>query len=213
MAGGLGTADRQPHSASTWRPRPQATVVRGGAGLTGLALVPLPVGFALGTLVKAPATAAPAGLIAQATAMLAKPMTAVTVAGGVTLAGGGAYVLDQLAEPPPPQAALPIGPTRPAPASAAPTAAANATPTKPAPSPRRISPYGSVVDAADRAPDRRRRPGPLPRRREAGLTLSTGDKADLKHRGESVTFRGRGYLMVRGQVMNGDRWSCRPGPP
>ncbi|WP_225993042.1 RNA polymerase sigma factor [Actinomadura rudentiformis] len=167
--------------------------------LAGLALVPLPVGFALGTLVKAPAAAAPAGLMAQATAMLAKPMAAVTLAGGVAVAGGSAYVFEELANPPPPPAALPLGPTLPAPESAEPRAAL----TPPAPSPRRISLYGSVVDTVDRAPDPRRRPGPLPRRRETGMTLSTGDKADLKHRGENVTFRGRGYLLVRWQVMNG----------
>jgi hypothetical protein len=61
-------------------------------------------------------------------------------------------------------------------------------------------PYGTVVDAVDRAPDPNARPAALPRRAESGVTSTGGPKAVMQHRGDSVTLTGRGYVLVRWQI-------------
>src|SRR4051794_39428514 len=99
---------------------------------------------------------------------------------GLRMLMGAAAQRDHVNAPPP-------GPPRPPPSRDAPGTAA---PPSPAPRTARtlrppLSLDGSVVDKIDRAPDPRHRPGTLPRRREAGVKLTTGDKADLKHCGEN----------------------------
>ncbi|MFI8894021.1 sigma-70 family RNA polymerase sigma factor [Streptomyces paradoxus] len=170
--------------------------------LAGIALVPLPVGFTLslafGGKTAAAATAAgSAGWSAKLLGALTKPAVAVTA--GATIVAGGAYVVTRPPDAPPPRAAI------------APTAAATPEPPRssapPAPTPRssppatkKTDPYGTVVDAVDRAPDPNARPAALPRRPESGITSTGGPKAVMQHRGDRVTLTGRGYVLVRWQI-------------
>lgn len=171
--------------------------------LVGIALVPLPVGFtlslALGGKTAAAATSAAtsAGWSAKLLGALTKPAVAMTA--GATIVAGGAYVVTQPPDAPPPRAAV------------APTATAGSAPPRtsapPAPTPKsspaatkKADPYGTVVDAVDRAPDPNARPPALPRRPESGITSTGGPKAVMQHRGDSVTLTGRGYVLVRWQI-------------
>ncbi|MEU5890787.1 sigma-70 family RNA polymerase sigma factor [Streptomyces sp. NPDC047461] len=180
--------------------------------LVGIVLVPLPVGFTLslafgGKTAAVAAGAASVGWSAKAMAALTQPFVAVTA--GVTIVAGGAYVVVQTPEDPPPRAAA-SSPT--AASTARPPAAPSpsATPSlSPSPSPsvtqRKVELYGTVVDAVDTAPDPNARPAALPRRPESGITSSWGAKAVMQHRGETVTLNGRGYVLVRWQIAPQDR--------
>jgi RNA polymerase sigma factor (sigma-70 family) len=177
--------------------------------LVGIALVPVPVGFtlslALGGKTAAAATAATAtaaagsvGWSAKAMAALTQPVVAVTA--GATIVAGGAYVVTQPADSPPPRVV------------ASPTAASTARPPavttspsavpSPSPTPTRtnLDLYGTVVDAVDAAPDPNARPAALPHRPESGITSTWGAKAVMQHRGEKVTLSGQGYVLVRWQI-------------
>ncbi|MFJ5999238.1 RNA polymerase sigma factor [Streptomyces sp. NPDC092370] len=167
--------------------------------LVGIALVPLPVGFTLSLALggKTAAAAGSAGWSAKLLGALTKPAVAMTA--GATIVAGGAYVVTQPPDAPPPRAAA--TPTASAP-SAPPRSAAPPAPT-PRSSPsatKTADPYGTVVDAVDRAPDPDTRPAALPRRPESGLTSTGGPKAVMQHRGDSVTLTGRGYVLVRWQI-------------
>ncbi|MFJ4245937.1 RNA polymerase sigma factor [Streptomyces iakyrus] len=179
------------------------TVVPAERLLVGIALVPLPVGFTLSlafggkTAAAVTSAATSAGWSAKLLGALTKPAVAVTA--GATIAAGGAYVVTQPPDAPPPRAAV------------APTATATAEPprtfTPPAPTPKpspsatqKADPYGTVVDAVDRAPDPDTRPAALPRRPESGITSTGGPKAVMQHRGDRVTLTGRGYVLVRWQI-------------
>ncbi|MEU0168108.1 sigma-70 family RNA polymerase sigma factor [Streptomyces iakyrus] len=186
------------------------TVVPAERLLVGIALVPLPVGFTLSlafggkTAVAAASAATSAGWSAKLLGALTKPAVAVTA--GATIVAGGAYVVTQPPDAPPPRAA--IAPTAAAtsepPRSSAPSAPAP-TP-KPSPSAtKKADPYGTVVDAVDRAPDPDTRPAALPRRPESGITSTGGPKAVMQHRGDRVTLTGRGYVLVRWQISPGSR--------
>ncbi len=181
--------------------------------LVGIALVPLPVGFTLATALggktaAAAATAtgatatasaaAPAGWSAKVLGALAKPAVAVTA--GAAIAAGGAYVVTQPPDEPPPRAAPPTAASTARPPSSAP-------PPSPTPSPSRPERqlYGTVVDAVDRAPAAVARPAALPRRADGTVTLTGAPPTGLTHRGERVTFTGRGYFRVRWQVLPGQR--------
>ncbi|MFF1695229.1 RNA polymerase sigma factor [Streptomyces sp. NPDC058257] len=207
--------------------------------LAGLALVPIPAGFALhalagvlggGTAQAATATATstvtgavaggqaaaadPVGLTGHILQLLGKPAVAATA--GLTLVAGGVYVVHDHQDPPrPPRAAAP---TPKASASTAPVTTPPAASPKPSrepedapsskskPKSEKSAPrYGSVVDRAEPAPDPSARPSTLPHRPETGLTSSAGPKAVMVHRGDSVTLRGRGYALVRWQIMPGER--------
>ncbi len=186
------------------------TVVPAERLLVGIALVPLPVGFTLSlafggkTAVAAASAATSAGWSAKLLGALTKPAVAVTA--GATIVAGGAYVVTQPPDAPPPRAAI------------APTAAATSEPPRssappaPAPTPKpspsatkKADPYGTVVDAVDRAPDPDTRPAALPRRPESGITSTGGPKAVMQHRGDRVTLTGRGYVLVRWQISPGSR--------
>ncbi|MFF8936806.1 RNA polymerase sigma factor [Streptomyces paradoxus] len=167
--------------------------------LAGIALVPLPVGFTLSLAFggKTAAAATSAGWSAKLLGALTKPAVAVTA--GATIAAGGAYVVTQPPDAAPPRAA--IAPTATAtpepPRSSAPPAA---TPRSSPPPTKKTDPYGTVVDAVDRAPDPNARPAALPRRPESGITSTGGPKAVMQHRGDRVTLTGRGYVLVRWQI-------------
>ncbi|WP_344291480.1 sigma-70 family RNA polymerase sigma factor, partial [Streptomyces synnematoformans] len=214
----LTTWDGRP--VSVWRKR-LARHIRGCSGcgaprtgivpaeqlLAGLALVPLPTGFALSLALggkTASAALVGTGWSAKAVAALGKPAAAVTA--GATLAAGGAALLvyERPADPPPRSAAPATSsspaPSTPPPASAPPSSAPPTATTEP-PDPRPAARYGSVVDAVDEAPDPGRPPGPLPRRADRGLTSTGGPSANLTHRGETVTLRGTGYVRVRWQIL------------
>ncbi|MFJ3622857.1 RNA polymerase sigma factor [Streptomyces iakyrus] len=171
--------------------------------LVGIALVPLPVGFTLSlafggkTAVAATSAATSAGWSAKLLGALTKPAVAVTA--GATIAAGGAYVVTQPPDAPPPRAA--IAPTATA-TSEPPRPSAPPAPTpKPSPSAtKKADLYGTVVDAVDRAPDPDTRPAALPRRPESGITSTGGPKAVMQHRGDRVTLTGRGYVLVRWQI-------------
>jgi hypothetical protein len=67
--------------------------------------------------------------------------------------------------------------------------------------------YGSTVDADDPAPPKNRRPERLPKRPEGTLRIAGSndndprpDVVNLIHRGENVTYQGRGYLFVEYQL-------------
>ncbi|MGX1562320.1 RNA polymerase sigma factor [Streptomyces sp. NPDC055506] len=169
--------------------------------LVGIALVPLPVGFTLslafgGKTAVAVGSAGSVGWSAKLLGALTKPAVAMTA--GATIVAGGAYVVTQPPDAPPPRAAVtptatatPSGP-EPPPSSAPPA---------PKPSPtKKADLYGTVVDAVDRAPDPNARPAALPRRPEPGITSTGGPKAVMQHRGDSVTLSGRGYVLVRWQI-------------
>ncbi|MFJ2930643.1 sigma-70 family RNA polymerase sigma factor [Streptomyces massasporeus] len=172
--------------------------------LVGIALVPLPVGFTLSLALggKTAAAATSAGWSAKLLGALTKPAVAMTA--GATIVAGGAYVVTQPPDAAPPRAAV------------TPTATAGSAPPRtsapPAPTPKssptatkKADPYGTVVDAVDRAPDPNARPAALPRRPESGITSTGGPKAVMQHRGDRVTLTGRGYVLVRWQISPGSR--------
>ncbi|MER7375907.1 RNA polymerase sigma factor [Streptomyces lanatus] len=165
--------------------------------LVGLALVPIPVGFTLSLALggKTAVAATSVGWSAKMLAALTQPAVAVTA--GATLVAGGAYVVTDTPDAPPPRAA-----TTPTAASTArppsPTVSPSATPS---PSPtRKVELYGTVVDAVDRAPDPNAEPAALPHRPESGITSTGGHHAVMNHRGDSVTLTGQGYVLVRWQI-------------
>ncbi|MEV7889092.1 RNA polymerase sigma factor [Streptomyces sp. NPDC002817] len=173
--------------------------------LVGIALVPLPVGFtlslALGGKTAAAATAAATsvGWSAKAMAALTQPVVAVTA--GATLVAGGAYVVTQPSDSPPPRVIA--GPTAASTARPPVTISPSATPSlspSPSPTPKKVDLYGTVVDAVDQAPDPDARPAALPHRPESGITSTWGAKAVMQHRGEKVTLSGQGYVLVRWQI-------------
>ncbi|WBB57726.1 sigma-70 family RNA polymerase sigma factor [Streptomyces sp. WMMC500] len=188
---------------------PRRGIVPAERLLVGLALVPLPTGFALSLALggkSASAALVTTGWSAKVLAALGKPAAAVTA--GATLAAGGAALLvyERPADPPPRSAAPstsspapPARPDTPPPTSAPPSPRPTAT-TEP-PSPRPAARYGSVVDAVDEAPDPGRPPGPLPRRADRGLTSTGGPSVNLTHRGETATLRGTGYVRLRWQIL------------
>lgn len=171
--------------------------------LVGIALVPLPVGFTLATVLGgktavATAAAAPVSWSAKVLGALAKPAVAVTA--GATIAAGGAYVVTQAPDEPAPRTAPPTAASTSRPPSSAPPPSPKPTPTRP-----RKQLYGTVVDAADRAPAATTRPATLPRRADGTVALTGAPPTGLTHRGEQVTFTGRGYFRVRWQVLPGQR--------
>jgi RNA polymerase sigma factor (sigma-70 family) len=189
---------------------PREGIVPAERLLLGLALVPLPAGFAMSLALGGKTTAAATvGWSAKVLATLGKPAAAVT-AGATIAAGGGALLVHEWPTDRPPRAAAPATPSR-TPGTPPPTHTPRAAPppsdepsdepSAPRPTPR----YGSVVDAVDEPPAPDRPPGPLPRRPEPGLTSTGGPSANLTHRGESVTLRGTGYVRVRWQIVPHER--------
>ncbi|MGW7527414.1 RNA polymerase sigma factor [Streptomyces sp. NPDC054783] len=169
--------------------------------LVGIALVPVPAGFTLSLALggkQAVAAAASASWSAKALAALTKP--AVALAAAATIVAGGAYVVvrtpDHSRHPAVTHTPTATGtPVRP---PAAPPPSPSASPTaSPTPS---ADLYGTVVDAVDRAPDPDTPPAALPHRPETGITSTGGAHAVMNHRGESVTLRGKGYVLVRWQI-------------
>ncbi|AXE88974.1 sigma-70 family RNA polymerase sigma factor [Streptomyces sp. Go-475] len=166
--------------------------------LVGIALVPLPAGFTLSLAFggKTAAAATSAGWSAKLLGALTKPAVAMTA--GATIVAGGAYVVTQPPDAPPPRAAVTPTATATTPGPPSPSAPPSA---EPSPSPStKADLYGTVVDAVDRAPAPDARPAALPRRPESGLTSTGGPKAVMQHRGDSVTFTGQGYVLVRWQI-------------
>ncbi|WP_405877287.1 MULTISPECIES: RNA polymerase sigma factor [unclassified Streptomyces] len=163
--------------------------------LVGIALVPLPVGFTLSLALggKTAAAATSVGWSAKMLGVLTKPAVAVTAS--ATIVAGGAYVVTTPHTPPPRVAVTP---------TAASTHRQPSPTAPPAPSPsatkERTELYGSVVDAVDKAPDPDTPPAALPHRPASGLTSSAGAHATMNHRGDSVTFSGQGYVLVRWQI-------------
>ncbi|MEV5438234.1 sigma-70 family RNA polymerase sigma factor [Streptomyces sp. NPDC052682] len=164
--------------------------------LAGIALVPLPAGFTLSLAFggKTAVAATSAGWSAKLLGALATPAVAVTA--GATLVAGGAYVVTQPPDAPPPRAAtLPTARAVPPPSASAP-----ARPSPSAPVTKQAGLYGTVVDTVDRAPDPDTRPAALPHRPESGVTSTGGPKAVMQHRGDRVTLSGQGYVLVRWQI-------------
>nr|WP_202121644.1 sigma-70 family RNA polymerase sigma factor [Streptomyces sp. BA2] len=176
----------------------------GLAGAGGAAGAPGGAGAAAGHA----AAADPVGLTAHLLHLLAKPAVAATA--GLSIAAGGAYVIyDQQDPPRPPRAEAP-SPEASARRSSAPATRAPIASPKPSRKPKAepepsAARYGSVVDEAEPAPDPSARPGPLSHRPETGLTSSAGPKAVMEHRGDTVTLRGRGYVLVRWQIVPAER--------
>ncbi|MGW4913387.1 RNA polymerase sigma factor [Streptomyces sp. NPDC004270] len=213
------TARWDGHPDSVWRKRlarhirgcgycgdPRDSVVPAERLLVGIALVPVPVGFTLSLALggKTAAAATSAGWSAKVLGALTKPAVAVTA--GATIVAGGAYVVVQTPDRPAPHTAT--APTAAVTGAPAPSPSATASPSpsaspsaSPSPSPSAsAAPYGSVVDAVDKAPDPDSRPGTLPHRPETGITSTGGAHAVLNHRGDNVTLTGRGYVLVRWQI-------------
>ncbi|MER6182684.1 sigma-70 family RNA polymerase sigma factor [Streptomyces sp. NPDC001652] len=177
--------------------------------LVGIALVPLPVGFTLslafgGKTAAAAAGAASVGWSAKAMAALTQPFVAVTA--GATIVAGGAYVVTQPSDSPPPRviASPTAASTARPPVAVSPSATPTPSPT-PSPAPKKADLYGTVVDTVDRAPAPDARPAALPHRPESGITSTWGARAVMQHRGETVTLSGRGYVLVRWQIAPQDR--------
>ncbi|MFE5817305.1 sigma-70 family RNA polymerase sigma factor [Streptomyces sp. NPDC056479] len=173
--------------------------------LVGIALVPVPIGFTVSlafggkTAVAATATATSVGWSAKVMAALTQPAVAVTA--GATIVAGGAYVVTQPPDAPPPRVTAPTAAStaRP-PSSPTPSVSPTATPSPSPSQTRKVELYGSAVDAVDRAPDPNADPAALPRRPESGITSTGGAHAVMNHRGDSVTLTGRGYVLVRWQI-------------
>ncbi|WP_369033185.1 RNA polymerase sigma factor [Streptomyces adonidis] len=190
----------------------EAVVVPAERLLVGIALVPLPVGFTLSlafggkTAAAATAAAASVGWSGKMLGALTKP--AVALSAGATIVAGGAYVVTQAPEDPPPAIAAPTARAQsPEAPTAAPPRSPSASPSlspSPSPSPSATRPktdvYGTVVDAIDTAPDPNARPAALPHRTETGITSTGGAHATMNHRGDSVTLTGKGYVLVRWQI-------------
>ncbi|WDV54871.1 sigma-70 family RNA polymerase sigma factor [Streptomyces coeruleorubidus] len=174
------------------------TVVPAERLLVGIALVPLPVGFTLSLAFggKTAVAATSAGWSAKLLGALTKPAVAMTA--GATIVAGGAYVVTQPPDAPPPRAA--VTPTATAASEPPPSAPPTPTPTPSPPATKKADLYGTVVDAVDRAPDPDARPAALPRRPESGITSTGGPRAVMQHRGDSVTLSGQGYVLVRWQI-------------
>ncbi|MFF5522094.1 RNA polymerase sigma factor [Streptomyces coeruleorubidus] len=174
------------------------TVVPAERLLVGIALVPLPVGFTLSLAFggKTAVAATSAGWSAKLLGALTKPAVAMTA--GATMVAGGAYVVTQPPDAPPPRAA--VTPTATATSEPPPSATPSASPTPSPSAKRKADLYGTVVDAVDRAPEPDARPAALPRRPESGITSTGGPRAVMQHRGDSVTLSGRGYVLVRWQI-------------
>ncbi|MER7926590.1 sigma-70 family RNA polymerase sigma factor [Streptomyces sp. NPDC096057] len=183
----------------------------GSAGASGTAGVAGAGGSAgvVGGSGVAGSAGAPAGWFGKLFGVLAKP--AVAVAAGATIAAGGVYVVTQAPNDPPLKALTPTAAaTAPGPGSGTPTTSASPSPTpspsespSPSTSPSRkttTGPYGSVVDAVDRAPDPNTPPAALPHRPASGVTSTGGAHATLNHRGDNVTLSGQGYVLVRWQI-------------
>ncbi|WP_420310617.1 sigma-70 family RNA polymerase sigma factor [Streptomyces sp. YS-B37] len=151
---------------------------------------------------------APMGWSAKVLGALTKP--AVAVAAGATIAAGGVYVVTQSPNDPPPKALAPTAAaTAPGPGAGTPTTSASPSPplsrspspsTPPSKRTTTTGPYGSVVDAVDRAPDPDELPAALPHRPASGVTSTGGAHATLNHRGDNVTLSGQGYVLVRWQI-------------
>ena len=186
--------------------------------LAGIALVPPPPGLTLGALLHGGAGHAVAGHAVGLGGraghlmqyLMAKPAAA-AAAGALALGGGAAAGYAVLAQPPH-RAPQPIAAT--APPSATPVASSAAIPsTTPSTTPTPAAPhYGHTVDHADSAPSATIKPGPLPvRPQTAPLSISgtfgaqhpgaTGEMYVLTHRGDNLTVTGRGYLLVRWQIL------------
>ncbi|MFG2462479.1 RNA polymerase sigma factor [Streptomyces sp. NPDC048523] len=174
--------------------------------LVGIALVPVPVGFALSlalggkTAAAATATVASVSWSAKVLGALTQPLVAVTA--GATIVAGGAYVVTRTPDAPAPRVA--VSPTaastyRPPPVPDTPSASPPPSPS-PSATPAKTVRYGSVVDAVDRAPDPDTPPAALPHRPETSITSTGGAHAVMNHRGDSVTLTGRGYVLVRWQI-------------
>jgi RNA polymerase sigma factor (sigma-70 family) len=184
--------------------------------LAGLAMVPVPPSIAAAAGLAGGVTGVAGGAVGLAGAVSGVVAGAGGVAGGAGLLGASALTKAALAT----VTAIAVSggvavalrdtpqPARP-PVAAATTPPPSATPAGPAPSPsasRSITPparYGSVVDRADAAPPAGRRPRRLPVRPEGTLTVAASGDFDARpevssliHRGEWVTYRGRGYLRV-----------------
>ncbi|WUU18472.1 sigma-70 family RNA polymerase sigma factor [Streptomyces sp. NBC_00663] len=186
------------------------TVVPAERLLVGIALVPLPVGFTLSLALGGKTAAAAAGAAGAASVgwsakvMAALTQPAVAVTAGATIVAGGAYVVVQTPEDPPPRAVSSPTAASTARPPAVPSPSPSATPS-PSPTQRKVELYGTVVDAVDAAPDPDAEPAVLPHRPEAGVTSSWGAKAVMQHRGETVTLSGQGYVLVRWQIAPQDR--------
>ncbi|WP_427919699.1 RNA polymerase sigma factor [Streptomyces sp. cg40] len=142
------------------------------------------------------------GWPAKVLGLLTKPAVAVTA--GATIAAGGVYVATHTPDSPPPRALTPTasaGTLHPSSATATATTAPPSPSLSPSPSSRTTGgPYGSVVDAVDRAPNPDTPPAALPHRPASGLTSTGGAHATMNHRGDNVTLSGQGYVLVRWQV-------------
>ncbi|MEU5596041.1 sigma-70 family RNA polymerase sigma factor [Streptomyces sp. NPDC020298] len=178
--------------------------------LAGIALVPVPAGFALSLALggktavaaTAAATATTAGWSAKVLGALTKPAVAVTA--GATIVAGGAYVVVQTPDDPPAHTApAPTAHTVTAPPPPAATTRPRSATASPSPTPSsspKTGRYGTVVDAVDRAPDPDTPPAALPHRPASGITSSGGAHATMNHRGDGVTLSGQGYVLVRWQI-------------
>jgi len=180
-AGASGSAGAAGAAGSAW-----GAGVAGSAGTAGAAGT---VGSAGGS----------AGWSAKVLGLLTKPAVAVTA--GATIAAGGVYVATHTPDNPPPRALTPTATA----GTLHPSSATTAPPTpsgSPSPSASKAAtgPYGSVVDAVDRAPDPDTPPAALPHRPASGLTSTGGAHATMNHRGDDVTLSGQGYVLVRWQV-------------
>ncbi|MGW3101865.1 RNA polymerase sigma factor [Streptomyces sp. NPDC001100] len=142
----------------------------------------------------------PAGWSAKLLGVLTKP--AVAVAAGATIAAGGVYVVTHTPDDPPPKAHAPTVTAGTVPTSSAAAAPSRSSSPSPSPSSPKTTtgPYGSVVDAVDRAPNPDTPPASLPHRPASGLTSTGGAHATMNHRGDNVTLSGQGYVLVRWQV-------------
>jgi hypothetical protein len=172
----------------------------------------VPVGFtlslALGGKTAAAATAATsAGWSAKVISALTKP--AVAVAAGATLVAGGAYVVTQTPDKPPPRAAAPTAASTARPPSRSPSTTPSPSPTKTKTKAKKAKAktqlYGTVVDAVDSAPSATALPAALPHRAENGITATGAPATGMTHRGENVTLSGQGYFRVLWQILPGER--------
>ncbi|GLY16719.1 hypothetical protein Kisp01_37340 [Kineosporia sp. NBRC 101677] len=188
--------------------------------MRSLFLTPVPVGLGAIWLLKATSAGSAATVSAHTIGtgalvshgFLTKPLALATAGLTVLTAGVGSTLFLQQREPAPAPPAVVASPTPTSPrtptASPRPriTPTRRATPSKTAAAqPRGL--YGSVVDAADKAPKKARRPAPLPDRPQTGVNITASQDNDpraevvsLIYRGQNVTYQGQGYIRVEYQL-------------
>ncbi|MEU4160866.1 sigma-70 family RNA polymerase sigma factor [Actinoplanes sp. NPDC026670] len=178
--------------------------------LAGIAMVPVPASLTTGSLQLATPSAVGVGGAYAASWLSGSALAKVAAAGAAVVISGAALVVIRDDSGTPRTAAPPAVATgSAAPVTGGPTQSPSRPPASPANTATSIpaARYGSVVDTAEQAPPKNAEPGVLPQRPQTTVTVVSSNDEDpradvvsLIRRGQSVTYRGRGYLRIEWAV-------------